>query len=359
MKRGAAALALSCALLLTSCSSLTLHPYVAVEPHTEHPATVADSSVLQVETYSELVSAVLFFVSQGTEEGVVQMSDYQGDVGEDLNRACLEVAKDDPLGAYAVDFIKSEYTRVLTTYEATITISYRRTREQINSLVGVTGTSAIRNEVGSALAEFQSELALRVGYFTGDEDSIARLVRQAYYDQPATAMGMPEFTISIYPESGGQQRIVEILLTYPEEPDVLRLRSAQLVDKVEELCQPQRPQQLSPSARQSALFTTVRQNVTYLPRGGSTAWDALLGDGADSEGLALAFQLLSQEMRVGSNLVVGTMNGEPHFWNQLTADDGAHYVDLTRDAGGTTYSAEDLAELGYVWEDMPALEEEP
>ena len=48
-----------------------------------------------------------------------------------LNRACLEVAKDDPLGAYAVDFIKNDYTTILTTYEATITVSYRRTLEQI------------------------------------------------------------------------------------------------------------------------------------------------------------------------------------------------------------------------------------
>ena len=79
-------------------------------------------------------------------------------------------------------------------------------------------------------------------------------------------------------------------------------------------------------------------------------WDALLGDGADSEGLALTFQLLSGKMEVGSVLVEGTLNGEPHFWNQLTADGGAHYVDLTRDASGTTYSAADLLSLGYVWE---------
>ncbi len=53
-------------------------------------------------------------------------------------------------------------------------------------------------------------------------------------------------------------------------------------------------------------------------------------------------------MEVGSVLVEGTLNGEPHFWNQLTADGGAHYVDLTRDASGTTYSAADLLSLGYV-----------
>ena len=50
-------------------------------------------------------------------------------------------------------------------------------------------------------------------------------------------------------------------------------------------------------------------------------------------------------MEVGSVLVEGTLNGEPHFWNQLTAD-GGHYVDLTRDASGTTYSAADLLSPG-------------
>ena len=90
---------MSCALLLTGCSSLLENPYAVVEPHTERPATAEDSSAVQAGTYSELVNTVLFFVSQGTEKGLIQLTDdYDGDVEEDLNRACLEVAKDDPLG---------------------------------------------------------------------------------------------------------------------------------------------------------------------------------------------------------------------------------------------------------------------
>lgn len=161
---------------------------------------------------------------------------------------------------------------------------------------------------------------------------------------------MPEFTVSLYPASGGQQRIVEILLTYPEDTQALRQKSDDLQSTADALVLPLRPHQLSPSARQAELFSLVREHVRARPDGGPTAWDALLGDGADSEGLALTFQLLSGKMEVGSVLVEGTLNGEPHFWNQLTADGGAHYVDLTRDASGTTYSAADLLSLGYVWE---------
>ena len=88
LKRGIAALALSCALLLTGCSSLLESPYAVVEPHTERPATAEDSSAVQAGTYSELVNTVLFFVSQGTEKGLIQLTDdYDGDVEEDLNRA--------------------------------------------------------------------------------------------------------------------------------------------------------------------------------------------------------------------------------------------------------------------------------
>ena len=341
--------ALCGALLLSGCSSLLDRPYVMVEPHVERPVVAGDSSTIQVDTYSELVNAVLFFVSQGVTEGTVQLTDYRGDVEEDLNRACVEVAKDDPLGAYAVDFIKNSYTRVLTTYEATISITYRRTKEQMQSLVNVTSTSAIRKEVAEALAQFRPELVLRVGYFTGDGNGVAQLVRGAYYDAPVSAMGMPECTVTLYPDTG-TQRIVEILLTYPDEPEIMAEKSEQLQQKVDALLSPLQSQTSGSAERLSQLFSLLPRTVRYNPDGGATAWDAILGDGANSEGLALAFQLLASEIGVDSALVEGTLNGQPHFWNRLS-DGGVHYVDLTRDRTGTTWSAEDLLALGYQWDD--------
>ena len=355
MKRIILIPALCGALLLSGCSSLLDRPYVMVEPHVERPAVAGDSSTIQVDTYSELVNAVLFFVSQGVEEGTIQLTDYQGEVEEDLNRACVEVAKDDPLGAYAVDFIKNSYTRVLTTYEATISITYRRTKEQVQSLVNVTSTSAIRKEVSEALAQFRPELVLRVGYFTGGAGGVAQLVRSAYYDAPAYAMGMPECTVTLYPETG-TQRIVEIVLTYPDEPAALAERSEQLRQEVETILAPLRSQSAGSVERLSQLFALLPRTVRYAPDGGPTAWDAILGDGANSEGLALAFQLLAGELGVTSTLVEGTLDGQPHFWNRLS-DNGVHYVDLTRDRTGTTWSAEDLLALGYQWDDAPNFEE--
>ena len=115
------------------------------------------------------------------------------------------------------------------------------------------------------------------------------------------------------------------------------------------------PQSPEEPVRLSQLFSLLPGSVRLDPDGGSTAWDALVGGGADSLGAALAFQLLAGELNVGAALVEGTLDGEAHFWNQLTADGGAHYVDLTRDADGTTYSPQDLLALGYLWDGAPEI----
>ncbi len=122
------------------------------------------------------------------------------------------------MGAYAVDYIKHECTRVVSYYQASVAIRYRRTADQIRSIVNVTGSSAIRSELQEALTSFSGEVVLRVAYFAEDEASIAQLIRQAYYDTPVAALGMPQAGITLYPDHGSQ-RVVEITLTYPEAAD--------------------------------------------------------------------------------------------------------------------------------------------
>ena len=259
MKRTVLSLALCGALCLTGCSSLLEgRPYVMVEPHREQPVLSADSSALQVETYSELVNAVLFLVSQGDAEGAIQLVDYRGDVEEDLERACREVANDDPLGAYAVDGIQYSTTRVLTTYEADLSIKYRRTPEQIQGLVSVSSTSGIRTSAAVALREYRPELALRVSYFTGDANSVVDLVRQAYYSDPASAMGLPQYSVALYPNGGsGVQRVVEVVFTYSQPLTVMQRRQAQLRERVEELTASLPALSGGESVRQAQLFSLL------------------------------------------------------------------------------------------------------
>ena len=62
MKTRILALTLAVLLLLPGCSAMLNRDYQVVYPHPELPSTEEDSSVIRVETYQQLVNAVLYFV---------------------------------------------------------------------------------------------------------------------------------------------------------------------------------------------------------------------------------------------------------------------------------------------------------
>ena len=226
MEKRLFALLTASALLLTGCSALLERDYSQVAPHNTAPTTEGDPSILRADSYQELVNALIYLVGTGAETGTVRLYTDAEDVETFLSDACLEVVQEDPLGAYCVEYIKYSVDPVLTYSQAQVHITYRRTREQVSSIVQATGVTAIRSELESALSSFAPERVLRISYFEGDETVIQDLARQAYYATPASALGMPQVSVSIYPDSG-RQRIVEILLDYPLElPELEERRDA-------------------------------------------------------------------------------------------------------------------------------------
>lgn len=351
MKRQLLAGMTALTLLLTpGCSAMLNRDYVDVTPHnTTSPTTEGDPSTLRAESYQELVNALIYFINQGVETGTVRLYMDSTSLDNDLEAACLEVLHEDALGAYAVEYIKYSVSPVVTYSQADVTITYRRSKEQIASIASVTGITAIRSELKSALTEFAPEQVLRISYFDGDSDYILGLVREAYYDAPAAALGMPQAEVHIYPESG-RQRIVEILLTYPLDTSVLEGRRDRLEQEALKLSQPL--SSLKGDAALLAAGKTVLNAGGYSPSGGSTAYDALVEGSADSEGLALAMSLLCQTMDLSCQVISGTLNGEPHFWNAVEGSSGRRYVDLTAfsASGQSLYTEEQLSARGYVWD---------
>ena len=347
MKRQLLAGMIALVLLLgTGCSALLSRQYVYVTTHTATPTAEGDPSVLRAESYQELVNALIYFIGQGQETGSIRLYMDSDSVETDLENACLEVVQEDPLGAYAVEYIKHSVNSVVTYNQADVQIIYRRTKEQVASIVSVTGTTAIRSELKSALATFAPEQVLRISYFDGDTDYIQTLVREAYYAAPATALGMPQAEISIYPDSG-RQRIVEILLTYPLDIQELERRQLLLEQKLPALLQ-------APSAAQGqerllAAARSVLGAGSYQPSsGGNTAYHVLVEGQGDSEGMALAMALMCQSLDISFQVVQGTLAGQPHFWTVVETESGWRHLDLTADTPLLT--DEEQAALGYAWD---------
>ena len=348
-KMALATLIVTAVLVVSGCSAMLERNYTSITPHNSAPTAEGDPSVLRADSYQELVNALIYLVNAGAQEGTVRLYLDQSEVEEDLETACLEVVQEDPLGAYAVEHIKYSLTSLVTYEEAQVSLAYRRTPEQIASIVQATGVTAIRTELASALSDFNPECVLRISYFDGDEAFIRELAAQAYYSVPISALGMPELQIQIYPDSG-RQRIVEILLTYPLERSELKRRARAVELWLEELVAPLADRR--GDALLSAAIQAVLNSGTYNLEGGSTAYDLMENEAADSEGFALTLAALGERLGLPCQVAHGTLNGQIHLWNVVQTSDGWRHLDLTAPMGETPlfYTDQELSQLGYVWD---------
>ena len=338
IKGGLAALGLTALMLLSGCSAMLVREYQSVEPHVRLSVAEDDSNAVWAESYSELQSAILAQVKAHQEVGVIRLKNWKGDVEEQLTRACDEISHSDPLGAYSVDRIQHSFTRMVSYYEATITIDYRRSAEQIAAVTTVTGSGAIRAELLDALDGFVPETVFQINYFdeTQDADYIRDLIREAYYDLPAAALGMPEAQVNLYPDEGSR-RVVEVLLTYPEDAKTLQGKRVQLEDAATDLVE-----------LASVLFSALRERSAADGAAGSTAYHALVEGAADSEGMALAYKELCDLAELPCQVVEGDLDGVPHFWTIVTLEEGSFHVDPSREEGVLLTDAQ-MAQAGYTW----------
>lgn len=337
--------------ILTGCSILLERDYSHITPHNPAPTTEGDPSTLRADSYQELVNALIYFIATGTEKGTIRLYMDSDQIEADLEAACLEVVQEDPLGAYAVEYIKYGLTSVVSYSEAAIHLTYRRTKSQINSIIQATGVTAIRNELSTSMASFQPECVLRISYFDEDESLIHQLAQQAYHNAPDSALGMPEVQVTIYPSSpsGGKQRIVEILLTYPLDPGELEHQKADLDRWLDALST---QFMLSSSGPLLDAAHALSTSGSYDPEGGSTAYSLMTEGRANSEGFALAMAALGQRFGLGCQVVSGTRDGQPHFWNVVQTTTGRQHLDLTAPAGDDfhLYTDQELSQLGYQWD---------
>ena len=365
MNKPIPALALCAALLLTGCSSMLEREYVSLSPHPQFPAVVDDSNAIRVETYQQLSNALWAMVKAHQETGVIRLRNYTPTAGstveDDLTRAREEVYHDDPLGNYAIDAIDTDLERIVMYYEATVTIAYRRTKEQVDAVTDVTGSGAIRTQLRSALSGFRPEVALKLNYFSEDADYIRALIRETYYDTPAAALGMPQVEVALYPDSGFQ-RIVEVTFTYPEDPAVLQAQSRALTNQADSLLLPLQENNLRGDDLARALLTALTDRIAaHEPQEAaplSTAWCLMEGTG-DSQGLALAYRLLCDAAGLESQVVEGSLDGAPHYWVILSAQAGYRHVDPSLGGDGFLLTDQDMTDLGYEWTaaDYPACGE--
>lgn len=321
-KLGLAVLALVLS-VLCGCSPMIYDQYVVITPH-EVEQTQDSQDYVVAQNYLSLKNALLDMVESGETTEKIRMYDYVGDLETDFAKAAEDLLHNDALGAYALEDLEYDLAFVVSYYESAVTLTYRRTPEQIEAIERLELTS-LTGRVERALADLETEVVVRDTFFTKFD---GQAVVDAYYNQyPATCVEKPTVTVNTYPDSG-YVRTVELLLTYENTVEDLTTYRADIETSVraaEEYVR-YREEQLE---KLHLLYSFFNQRFVYQFEETNTPVYSFLCKGiASSQGVAKSVEIICQAMDMECYTVSGTKLGVAYAWNVLEVDGSYYHLDL-------------------------------
>lgn len=343
---------LAIALSLTGCASIFDREYFSSSEYEPASAVTPYDGVSEISNYMQLTLAVNNLVSEHGESLLLHFTaSYDGDIAEDLAAACREVSADTALGAYAVDYISYDLDRIVAYYEAEIFVYYKRTAEELDSIVSVNTDSGLYEAICQTLADVDTSLVAMVGASTVDEAAVLEYVDEAYFSNPLACVERPVAEVNVY-TGGGMQRIVEISLSYGASESVLGSRRNVIVSEIERLLTSVTSE--SEAYRALQCLTALIGDCDYSGSAPGTLWSALMAGQSDSEGMAVAYKVLCDAAGIECVVVAGRLDRDEHYWCIITVDSESYHVDPSRTAAlgfGSTFLINDSQMWGSYWWD--------
>lgn len=188
--------------LLTGCAPLLERSYTVSEPHSSKLWESEAAGTLRAENHQDIVNDLLILIGQHTESAVLRLYGFEDDQAamEQMDQAMLEVQQETPLGAYAVEYITAVEQPQRSCYEMNVQISYRRSAEQVQTIVNATSPSALHDLLTAALDGDRAELVVRVSYWQADSrEKVEQALTQVRQER-----GVPVETVWLvhyYPET--------------------------------------------------------------------------------------------------------------------------------------------------------------
>lgn len=360
-------LTLTLALFISGCSSVFEKEYVVVSEYRGEPTGDSGGAAVEVRSSYALKSAVTNLVANHAGHGVLEFKNYDGDISSDLAEALWAVKSETAYGAYAVYYISYDISHIVSYYTADIYITYRHTRAEMDSIQSATEQN-IAPLIEAALEESRDKALFMMNGSQIKADALRDSVYEAYYSNPLLCATLPDVRVSAYPENGFQ-RIFEISLDYGRSGVELAEMKRELKEAAETIASGLD----GGSAYYAALDAcrTLSEICAYndgdevtAGSGGesSTAYGALVGNTANSEGFAMAYKALCDALGVDCRVVSGRLDKAQHAWNIVSLNGNYYHVDVSqlgRFGLSSVFLRDDSAMWGRYWWDIekyPACE---
>lgn len=343
MRRYLALMLAALMLLLSGCARLFEKEYVSEKDY-EDPEISSDSETQEIHDYAGLLRLLNAMVANFETQQSLIFTNYDGIIADDLSKACWELRSNTALGSYCVQDIEYTTEQVVAYCEADITVSYKRSEEEVKGLTSAQTRSGVAQCVADALEDQKSKLAVLMNTNALTENDVKELVLQTCLDHPTLAVEIPTVDVTMY-SGETSQRIFEITLhTALSQEETAQRREAVLkaVDEIVSEIDPDTPE----SVLQAAVLTAERCSMGG--ELGATAYDALVLGNTDSQGLAMAYRAVCDALDAECLVVNGQLDGGVHVWNLITLGSNRYNLDLVG-YSGTLWLQPDRDIWGRYW----------
>ena len=325
-------------LVCSGCEDILKGDTYSIVPHHIEISDRPPEEVIEVSDYAGLKAAVLGLVTQHVDTGRLRIYSYSGDIQTDIDKVCLEIQNDDPLGAYAVSGLICSTQRIVSYTEVEIKLEYKRDKSQIDSIITVSTQRFLATELLSAISDYRDEAVFRTSIQTITAEEITDLVRQVYYQNPRRIVMLPVTAVDTFPSSG-DDRIYELVFRNYDRSSIMQQYGGSLTESV------RRNAESAGGDTDAEILLSLAENLigacaydegiarTISEHGAQnfavTAYGALVTGSAVGEGFAMAFKALCDELGFNCSVVLGSLDGMVHAWNIVSIYGDYYHIDVS------------------------------
>ena len=179
------------------------------------------------------------------------------------------------------------------------------------------------------MEQFQNRLVLKSDSYYQSEESVRQEFWDVFYDTPQAAVAKPELTVHLYPNHGAA-RVIELDLEWPLAQQELLGSAAAVSDMADKLTAEVNGE---PLTQVWTLYNSLLGYVSWQKDGSDSVSGALVEGKANSEGIAMAYELLCDRVGIECQVVRGQHGNQDHCWNLVTIDDQSWHLDVTAGEG--------------------------
>lgn len=346
---------LTASLLLGGCGSMFDGNYVSMEQHREQN-TGGQSGVVSASNYTQLRDALVQMADSGSESSVINVAEYDQELLENaIEIAADYVKKTHPIGAYAVENISYEIGTGGGKPAVSVSISYIHGRSEIRKIKTVRDMTVAQDKCAEALEKCESGLVVLVKNYSSWD--VTQFVEDYAALHPDLVMEIPTVAVGVYPDTG-MERVVELKFTYQTSRESLRQMQTQ-VEPIFSAASLYVVGNGTEAQKYTQLYAFLMERFDYQIQTSLTPAYSLLCHGVgDCEAFATVYAAMCRQSDLACQVITGSKNGEPWFWNLICEEGTYYHVDLMECNSLGQFKKMTRADMaGYVW-DYSAYEAE-